>query len=219
MGFNSHLRGIPCLAAITLLSIALGGIGGAAAEPYRIVGFGDSLMAGYELAPGESFPEQLEARLRDLGHEVTVVNAGVSGDTTSGGLARLDWSVDDETSLVILELGANDALRGVAPEIVQRNLAEMISRLREREIEVVIAGMLSPPNMGDEYAAEFNAIYPELAKEHDVRLLPFFLEGVAAESRLLLADGMHPNEKGVSRMVDNILPLVLEVMEPAPGTE
>lgn len=211
MSFQSFPRGLPYRIGFTLLLLTVFACK-AIAEPYRIVGFGDSLMAGYELAPGESFPEQLEARLRKEGHDVTVANAGVSGDTTSGGLARLDWSVPDGTSLVILELGANDALRGVGPEIARRNLAAMIARLQERGIAVLLAGMLSPPNMGEEYAKAFNAIYPELAAEHDVPLVPFFLEGVAAEPGLLLADGMHPNAEGVARMVERMLPHVLAII-------
>ncbi len=208
MGFNSIAQRL----ALLLLPLALLA-GGASAEPYRIVALGDSLTAGFGLGPGESFPEQLEARLRQLGHDAVVINAGVSGDMTSGGLARLDWSVGEEASLVIVGLGANDALRGVAPDLVRRNLEQMIVRLKERGITVLLAGMLSPPNMGEEYAARFNAIFPDLAREHDVPLLPFFLDGVAAQPHLLLADGMHPNADGVARMVDNIVPLVVEALE------
>ncbi len=196
-----------------LVAATLAGLAGPAAATYRIVAFGDSLTAGYELAPGDSFPEQLEARLREAGQDVCVVNAGVSGDTTSGGLARLDWSVGEDAALVIVELGANDALRGVDPQIVRANISALIAQLQARGIEIVLAGMLSPPNMGPEYAEQFNAIYPDLAREHDVALLPFFLDGVAGDPALLLADGMHPNAQGVGRIVDNILPLILERLE------
>lgn len=193
--------------AVTVLSLAAMAVA-AVAEPYRIVGFGDSLMAGYLLGPGESFPERLEARLRERGHAVEIANAGVSGDTTSGGLSRLDWSVPDGTDLVILELGANDMLRGVAPEVTERNLEAMIERLGERGIAIVLAGMVAAPNLGPDYAAGFNAIFPRLAERHDLPLYPFFLDGVAADRALLLEDGMHPNAAGVERMVEGMLPVV-----------
>ncbi|MAW89006.1 MAG: arylesterase [Phyllobacteriaceae bacterium] len=197
-------------------SVLLSGIGHAQAEPFRIIGFGDSLMAGYQLGPGEGFTGQLEAALRKAGHDVTVANAGVSGDTTSGGLSRLDWSVPDDADLVILELGANDALRGIDPALTRSNLDAMISRLKERGIAVLLAGMLAPPNMGDAYAGQFNAIYPDLAKEHGIILHPFFLDGVAARQDLLLEDGMHPNPQGVAVMVGNIMPAVEAAMADHP---
>jgi acyl-CoA thioesterase I len=178
------------------------------ADPFRIVGFGDSLMAGYGLDAGQSFPEKLEAALRKNGHDVVISNAGVSGDTTSGGLARLDWSVPDGTQLVILELGANDMLRGVSPEIAEKNLDAMIAKLKARNIPVLIAGMLAAPNLGDGYAKAFDAIYPTLARKYDAPLYPFFLDGVAADKTALLDDGMHPNAAGVDRMVERMLPLV-----------
>jgi acyl-CoA thioesterase-1 len=180
----------------------------AAAEAYRIVAFGDSLMAGYQLGPGEAFPEQLEAALRDRGHAVEVANAGVSGDTTSGGLSRLDWSVPHETDLVILGLGANDMLRGVDPAVTRTNLEQMIERLKARGIEIVLIGMLAAPNLGMDYKERFNAIYPDLAEKHGLAFYPFFLEGVATDRRLLLEDGMHPNALGVQRMVAGVLPFV-----------
>jgi acyl-CoA thioesterase-1 len=189
-----------------VLWLALAGF--AAAEPVRIVGFGDSLMAGYQLAPGESFPERLESALKARGHDVVIANAGVSGDTTSGGLSRLDWSVPDGTDLVILELGANDMLRGIAPKVTEKNLAAMIERLRERGIAIVLAGMVAAPNLGAGYAGEFDPIYPRLAETYGLPLYPFFLDGVAAEQHLLLGDGMHPNAAGVERMVEGFLPLV-----------
>jgi len=180
----------------------------AIADTYRIVGFGDSLMAGYQLSPGESFPEKLEAALKAKGHDVVIANAGVSGDTSSGGLARLDWSVPDDTDLVILELGANDMLRGIAPEITARNLEEMVARLKARDIDVLLAGMVAAPNLGAAYGDAFNGIYPKLAEKHGLQLYPFFLDGVATQAKLLLADGMHPNAQGVDRMVEGVLPMV-----------
>jgi len=178
------------------------------AEPFRIVGFGDSLMAGYGLGPGEGFPEKLEAALRARGHDVVIANAGVSGDTTSGGLSRLDWSIPDGTQLVILELGANDMLRGIDPALVEQNLDKMLARLKERKIEVLLAGMVAAPNLGHAYGEQFGTIYPKLAKKYDATLYPFFLDGVAGDAKLLLEDGMHPNAQGIDRMVENALPTV-----------
>jgi acyl-CoA thioesterase-1 len=189
----------------------------AAAEPVRIVGFGDSLMAGYQLAPGESFPEKLEAALKARGHDVLIANAGVSGDTTSGGLSRLDWSVPDETDLVILELGANDMLRGIRPDVTEKNLVAMIERLNERGIGIVLAGMLAAPNLGAGYAEAFDPIYPRLAETYDLPFYPFFLDGVAAERGLLLDDGMHPNAEGVDRMVEGFLPVIEKVLSARAG--
>lgn len=180
----------------------------ARADTLEIVGFGDSLMAGYQLKPGDAFPARLEAALKERGHDVSITNAGVSGDTTSAGLARLDWSVPEGTDGVILELGANDALRGIAPERTQENLNAMLTRLAERDIPVLFAGMIAPPNMGKGYGERFNPIFQRLAKKHDVAFYPFFLKGVAAEPRLNLEDGMHPNAKGVGVMVERILPTV-----------
>lgn len=189
-----------------------GSVLAAAADPVEIVGFGDSLMAGYQLDAGQSFPEKLEAALRAKGHDVTVANAGVSGDTTSGGLSRLDWSVPDGTDLVILELGANDMLRGISPEITERNLDAMIARLKERGIAVLLAGMVAAPNLGQDFIASFNGIFPRLAEKHGLILYPFFLDGVAANGSLLLDDGMHPNAEGVDRMVEKALPTVEQAL-------
>ncbi|TIQ88495.1 MAG: arylesterase, partial [Mesorhizobium sp.] len=176
------------------------------AEPFTIVGFGDSLMAGFGLGPDEGFTRKLEAALRAKGHDVTVANAGVSGDTSSGGLSRLDWSVPDGTQLVILELGANDMLRGVSPDITQKNLDAMLAKLKQRNIAVLLAGMRAAPNLGADYQDGFDAIFPKLAEKYDVPLYPFFLDGVAGEPALQLEDGLHPNAKGIDRMVERILP-------------
>ena len=189
----------------------------AAAEPVKIVGFGDSLMAGYQLAPGESFPEKLETALKARGHDVLIANAGVSGDTTSGGLSRLDWSVPDGTDLVILELGANDMLRGIRPDVTEKNLVAMIERLNARGIGIVLAGMVAAPNLGAGYARTFDPIYPRLAETYDLPFYPFFLDGVAAERGLLLEDGMHPNAEGVDRMVEGFLPVIEEVLAARAG--
>jgi acyl-CoA thioesterase-1 len=182
----------------------------------EIVGFGDSLMAGFGLGPGEGFTEQLQDALRAKGHDVAVANAGVSGDTSSGGLARLDWSVPDGTDLVILELGANDMLRGIDPAIVEKNLDEMIARLKARGIDVLLAGMVAAPNLGHAYGEAFGSLYPRLAQKHGVILYPFFLDGVAAEQDLLSEDGMHPSADGIRTIVGRILPTVEKAIAALP---
>jgi len=174
----------------------------------NLVGFGDSLMAGYQLAPSESYTAQLEAALKAKGHKVVITNAGVSGDTTSAGLSRIDWSVPDGTDGVILELGANDALRGIAPEQSEKNLDAMLARLKERGIPVLLAGILAPPNMGGDYAEKFNPIYKRLADKYAVPLYPFFLDGVTTLPGMQIEDGMHPNAKGIAVMVERTLPMV-----------
>ncbi len=186
-----------------------------AQKPFVIMAFGDSLTAGYLLGPDEGFVPQLQKALRARGHgNVEVRNAGVSGDTTAGGLTRLDWSVGSETDAVILELGANDALRGIDPALTRRNLEQMIRTLQARHIRVLLVGMLAPPNMGADYGQAFNPIYPDIAREFDLDLYPFFLDGVAAQASLTLADGMHPNPKGVAVMVEGILPKVENLILP-----
>lgn len=181
-------------------------------EPVKIVVLGDSLSAGYQLAPDEAFPVQLEKALREKGENVTVINAGVSGDTSSGGLSRLDWSVPPDADAVIVELGANDALRGVDPAATRKNIEAIVSRLRERGVEVLVAGMLAPRNLGEDYAAAFDPIFADVAKANDALLYPFFLEGVAMKPELNLADGMHPTGEGVSVIVANVLPLVQDLV-------
>lgn len=174
----------------------------------HILAFGDSLTAGYGLAPSESFAARLEQRLLDNGFTVRVTNAGVSGDTTSGGLARLDWSLEDRPALVVLELGANDGLRGLDPERMGRNLETMIEKCRTTGARVILAGMRAPVNWGLEYRRQFDGIFPALAEKYDLPFYPFFLEGVIGERALVLDDGLHPNARGVERIVDGILPLV-----------
>lgn len=180
----------------------------AAAEPVRIVALGDSLTAGPGLDSDSTFPARLEAALRERGHAVTIVNAGVSGDTSRDGLARLDWSVGPETDAVIVELGANDALRGTDPTITRSALDAILARLSERGLPVLVAGMLAPPNLGDSFAGAFNPIYGDLARKYGAEIYPFFLDGVAGDSRFNLQDGMHPNAAGVDIIVERILPFV-----------
>jgi acyl-CoA thioesterase-1 len=183
------------------------------AQTIKIVALGDSLTAGFGLTASEAFPAQLEAALKRRGHDVSIVNAGVSGDTSAGGLARLDWSVPDGTDAVILVLGANDMLRGLDPAQTRKALDDALKRLKARKIEVLIGGMRAAPNLGAEYAAKFDAIYPELAKEHDALIYAFFLDGVAGERGLNLGDGIHPTAKGVSLVVERIIPSVESLIE------
>lgn len=181
----------------------------------RLVAFGDSLTAGYMLPDAASFPSQLQKALRDKGHNVEVVNAGVSGDTTAAGLERFDWAVPEGTDGVILELGANDALRGLEPELARKNLDVIVTRLKARGIPVLLAGMAAPRSLGEAYVAAFDPIYAEIAKRHEILLYPFFLDGVATDPRLNLDDGLHPNARGVAVIVEQILPKVEELIAQA----
>lgn len=179
-----------------------------AGDPLRILVLGDSLTAGYGLKAEEAFPAQLEQALLAAGHNVSVINAGVSGDTAAGGLARLDWALSDRPQIVILELGANDALRGLPPEQTRKNLEAIITRLQDEKIAVLLTGMRSPRNYGFSHYNKFDRIFPELAEQYEVAFYPFFLEGVATESRYNLNDGMHPNHEGVKVIVQGILSTV-----------
>lgn len=183
-----------------------------AADPVKIVALGNSLTAGFGLPREAAFPARLEAALRAKGFAVEIANAGVSGDTPSGGLARLDWSVPEGTDAVILELGANDALRGLDPKVTRAALDAILRRLGERRIAVLLAGMRAPPNMGSDYARAFDAIFPDLAAAHDVVFYPFFLDGVAAERVLNQGDGMHPTAAGIDAIVERILPKAEELI-------
>lgn len=189
-----------------------------AQEPITIVALGDSLTAGYGLPAGDAFPNRLEAALRERGHNVKVINAGVSGDTASGGRDRLDWSVPDEADGVIVALGANDMLRGFDPAVTERALDAIVARLKERRMGVLLAGMMAGRNMGPEYVARFDGIYPALADRHGVALYPFFLDGVAGEASLNLDDGIHPNADGVAIMVERMLPTVEAFIESLPAS-
>ncbi|MEA2841424.1 MAG: acyl-CoA thioesterase [Methylobacteriaceae bacterium] len=204
---------------LVALLVSLFQPGTALARTLRIVAFGDSLSAGFELPANGSFPAQLEAALRAKGRDVTVVNAGVSGDTASDGLARLDWSVPAGADLVIVEFGANDMLRGLDPAITRRALDEILTRLQARGASVLLAGMRSMTNLGESYRARFETIYPELAKAHGVPLYPFFLEGIAEQAAFNLADGMHPNRSGVGKIVAGILPSVEAALDQIGGAK
>ena len=189
----------------------------AGAKPIKMVILGDSLSAGLGLSASATFPERLGKSLKSRGIAVDIINAGVSGDTSSGGRDRLDWSVPEGTEAVIVELGANDALRGTDPAVTRSALSDILTRLKARKIAILLCGMFAPPNYGGDYSARFNAIYPDLAKSFGVPLYPFFLEGVAADTRLNQADGLHPTAEGVDVIVRNILPAVEAFLGPISG--
>jgi acyl-CoA thioesterase-1 len=206
MTVNRRMRAA-VLALVVAIAVLCPAGAGAIGAPLRLVALGDSLTAGLGLAPEKAFPARLEAALRKRGHDVSVINAGVSGDTSAGGLARLDWSLGDADG-VIVELGANDALRGISPTQTRDNLDRLLAQLDERGVGVLLAGMLAPRNLGDEYAREFDAIFPDLAERYDVVFYPFFLDGVAMVRDLNGDDGMHPSGAGVEVIVERILPSV-----------
>jgi acyl-CoA thioesterase I len=205
------------MALMTVGLITSPGLAQNPAKPVKMVVLGDSLSAGLGLPARAAFPARLQKALSDKGMKVDMVNAGVSGDTASGGRDRLDWSVAEGTDAVIVELGANDALRGTDPAVTRAALADILKRLKDRKVAVLLCGMVAPPNYGSEYAAKFNAIYPELSKSLDVPLYPFFLEGVAADAKLNQADGIHPTAEGVDIIVKNIMPAVEAFLGPISG--
>jgi acyl-CoA thioesterase-1 len=212
MHARSVQRHSAALAFALLAMVGAVGMAGAAERTIKIVALGDSLSAGYQLPAQDAFPVQLERALRARGLAVEVANAGVSGDTSSGGLARLDWSVPDGTDAVILELGANDMLRAVDPKVTREALSEIVRRLKARRIEVLLCGMLASRNLGADYARAFDPIYPELAAANGLVFYPFFLDGIAADARLNQSDGLHPTAAGVAKIVAGILPKVEELI-------
>ena len=185
----------------------------ALAAPIKILAFGDSLTAGLGVMPEQAFPARLQARLATEGIAAQVLNAGVSGDTTADGVARLDWALADRPDIVLVELGANDALRGIDPKLTQANLDKILTRFQASGAKVLLLGMLAPANWGREYQQEFAAIYPDLAKQHNVPLYPFFLDGVATDPTLNQPDGLHPNAKGAEIIADKIAPLVARLVQ------
>lgn len=189
----------------------------ALAKTARIVVLGDSLSAGYGLDPGEAFPVKLEAALKARGHDVEIINAGVSGDTSTGGADRVDWVLGDNPDAVIVELGGNDALRGISPVQTEAALEKIMTAIAAKKLPVLVAGMLAPRNLGQDYIEVFDAIYPKLAAKHGAILYPFFLDGVAGIQPLNQADGIHPNEKGVAIIVKRITPKVEELIGRLPG--
>ena len=196
------------LRQFTLVMIMAVAASANAAETQRVLMLGDSLTAGYGLGPGDGLVDQLQKRADDTGLSVRFINAGVSGDTTKGGLARLDWALAEGADKAVVALGGNDMLRGLSPADSFQNLRGILERLRQDNIEVLLAGMLAPANMGAEYQTDFDALYPALAEEFDVIYMPFFLEDVALVPRLNQPDGLHPNREGVAIMVDNMMPYI-----------
>ena len=187
----------------------------ARAETLTILAFGDSLTAGYGLPAEQAFPVKLEAALRAKGHDVTIINGGVSGDTAGDGLARLEWSLSEDVDAAIVAFGGNDVLRGLPPEQAEQALDKIMDILKARGLPTLVAGMLAPPNLGADYGAAFNGIYPRLAEKHGALLYPFFLDGVAAIARLNQADGLHPTGEGVDVIVARMLPTVEELLTKA----
>jgi acyl-CoA thioesterase-1 len=206
-------RRVTLFRALMLLTAVLpGSVAAEARGPVTILAFGDSLVAGFGLASGDGFTAKLEAALKAKGIEARVINAGLSGDTTAGGLARLDWALAPKPDFAIVELGANDGLRGLDPAQIRANLDAILTKLKARGVGVLFAGMVAPPNMGPDYGKAFNALYPELAAKHGVLFYPFFLDGAAADAALNLPDGIHPNAQGVDVIVARILPHVLKLI-------
>jgi len=184
-----------------------------AKDQITIVALGDSLTAGYGLPQNDAFPVQLEAALQKSGLNVRIVNAGVSGDTSTGGMQRLDWAIGDGTDLVLLELGANDALRGIEPAVTQSSLTTIVEKLQSRNIPIFLTGMKAPPNMGADYSEEFDGIFPKLATQYSLGFYPFFLDGVAADPALNQDDAIHPNKDGVAIIVEKMLPSLINFIK------
>lgn len=199
------------LAVAALLAI-VGGSAEAAGKRAVVLAFGDSLTSGWGLEAGEAFPARLQAALREAGHDVEVINAGVAGETTAGARARLGWSLQRRPDAVIVEFGANDGLRGIDPAATAANLDAILAELKRRGVAVLLTGMYAPPNLGRDYGAAFKAVFTRLAAKHDVAFYPFFLDGVAAVRGLNQPDGIHPNPRGVAVIVERILPYVVRVL-------
>jgi acyl-CoA thioesterase-1 len=208
IGFRSIYFGLAFCAAVLATE-------GAWAAPIRILAFGTSLTQSFGVAPGEEFTEVLEAKLKTAGVDARLINAGVSGDTSADGVSRLDWSLADHPDAAILEMGSNDALRGLEPSETEKNLALMLSKFRAAHVPVLLVGMKAPRNLGPEYATQFDPIYPKLAKQFDVILYPFVLDGVAFDPKLNQVDGIHPNAAGVKVIVARMFPYVQRLIAEA----
>jgi acyl-CoA thioesterase-1 len=209
------------LAGLTALTLAVPLRTALAEDPVKLLALGDSLTAGYGLKQGEGFADQLQTAFRKMGRPVTVINGGVSGDTSAGGLARIDWALADQPKVVIVELGANDMLRGIDPDNTRQNLAGIIEKAQAAGAKVLLAGMKSQRNLGADYVQRFDAIYPDLAKQYSVSLYPFFMAGIVgadgtADTKLLQGDGLHPTEAGAKVIVDGIMPEILKLLPDMP---
>jgi acyl-CoA thioesterase I len=214
MGNSFHIREMRSL--ITVFCAIWFMWGQALADTIHILALGDSLTAGYGLDPGKSFADKLQEAMKAKGHDVVIINGGVSGDTIAQGAARLEWALTDDVKAVIVELGANDALRGLDPAQAETSLRQILGTLKKKKLPTLVAGMVSPSNMGADYQAKFNPIYPKLASEFGVELYPFFLEGVATKPELNQTDAIHPNDKGVAEIVSRIVPYVEKLVTNLP---
>jgi acyl-CoA thioesterase-1 len=214
--YGKDLPRFNILLVLILLYSILNTVALAASDQPRILALGDSLTAGYGLSQADSFPAQLTRKLQDTKVSATIVNAGVSGDTTSGALQRLDWLMDGPYDLAIVELGANDALRAVDPALTQKNLDQIVTKLKALGIPVLLAGMKAPRNLGPEYAHQFDQIFPDLAQKHSVHFYPFFLDGISAKPAFNQADGMHPNADGVAIIAERMVPFVIKALGKEP---
>jgi len=214
--YGVRVRRLVNWGAIPAALLCVVGFAGAAGadQPVRILAFGDSLTAGYGLAPENAFPVKLQARLKADGFDAVVLNGGFSGDTTAGGVSRIKWSLKDKPQYVIVELGANDALRGIAPAVTEANLDTILARFRDARVKVLLAGMRAPSNWGAQYETRFDAIYPRLAKKFGVPLYPFFLDGVVLDPALNQGDGLHPTARGIDVIVARIAPVVERLIGP-----
>jgi acyl-CoA thioesterase-1 len=201
------------ITAALVVAVGLSAQQADAAEPVRILAFGDSITAGYGLAEADTLTTRLSDALTKMGRPVLVINGGVSGDTSADGLTRIDWALADKPQIMILALGANDMLRGLDPNKTRANLEAIIAKADAAGVETILAGMLAPPNLGADYKAAFDAIFPELAKAHNLLFMPFLLQDVAQKSDLNQADGMHPNGNGVAVIVRNLLPYVTQAID------
>jgi acyl-CoA thioesterase-1 len=211
--FDHH--GIFAALLVALLHLGMAAPNAMSAEPLKILALGDSLTSGYGLPPGEGFTDQLGQALKEQGIVAKVINGGVAGDTSADGLSRLDWSLADDPDLVVIELGGNDALRALDPKTTKANLDSILTKLQQQHRAILLTGMLAPPNLGDDYAARFNPIFPALAKQHDVAFYPFFLDGVAGNPSLVQPDGIHPTAQGVAIIVQRILPALHRAIDAA----
>jgi acyl-CoA thioesterase-1 len=197
---------------LSMIAVLVFAATGALAAPVKILALGTSLTEGYGVLPGLDFTAVLEARLKADHLDVKLINAGVSGDTSAGGLSRVDWSLADRPDAAIVELGSNDALRGQSPDQTEKNISAVLAKLKAAHLPILLIGMKAPRNLGSEYAAQFDPIYPRLAKQYGTLLYPFMLDGVAVNPKLNQADGIHPNPAGVKIIVDKILPLVKQLV-------
>ena len=217
MKFITNIKFLPTIICIFLFCAGMTQFSTANDETIKIVAFGDSLSAGYNLKEEESFPSKLQLKLDENDYNVEIIHAGVSGDTSKGGLKRVDWSIPDEADGVILELGANDALRGIDPNETREAMDKIVARLQERNFNVLICGMLAPPSMGADYSEQFDPIFEDLAEKYKTLYYPFFLEGVATIPELNLSDGIHPNAEGIDVIVEMIFPYVEELVKEIRG--